>query len=129
MLHRNLLLPCNELPIETLPVNHQQKRTRNQRHRNRPDGSRARCNRNTLFATQSTSEDEDDALIFIPTPDLNMVPLARNPSQNSEDLSHEHVGDDSLIPATRMKLSTTLRENLLFGKYHQLRQHPNMQLR
>ena len=95
VLHRNLLLPCNELPIETPPVNHQEKRTRNRHHRNRPDRSRPRGNRNTLFETQSASEDEEDALIFIPNPD-SMVPPARNSPQNSEDLSHERVGDDSL---------------------------------
>ena len=96
VLHRNLLLPCNELPIETPPVNHQEKRIRNRHHRNRPDRSRPRCNRNTLFETQSASEDEDDALIFIPNPDFSMVQPARNSPQNSEDLLHASVSDDSL---------------------------------
>ncbi len=49
-----------------------------------------------MFDTQSTSDDEDDALIFIPNRDLNNVPPARDSDQTSGDLSHDSIGDDSL---------------------------------
>eukprot|EP00794_Sanderia_malayensis_P012339 gene12339-13613_t len=92
VLHRNLLLPCNELPIDTAPVNHQEKRTRNQRHRNR---GCQRHNSNTVPYTQSASDNEDDVLIFIPNQDSSTVPPASNSVQNPESSSDENASDDT----------------------------------
>eukprot|EP00794_Sanderia_malayensis_P005110 gene5110-5758_t len=95
VLHRNLLLPCNELPIDTAPVNHQEKRTRNQRHRNRQNRGRQRLNSNTVPYTQSASDDEDDVLIFIPNQDSSTVPPASNSVQNPGSSSDENDSDDT----------------------------------
>lgn len=97
VLHRNLLLPCNELPIEIPPINNQTKKARNQHHRMQQNRNRTRSNRSTLFEISHSSDNEDDALIFIPNRDFNTVPPRRNSTRNSEEkFSREGAGDDVL---------------------------------
>ena len=85
VLHRNLLLPCNNLPVETENDNNHGKKTSSQRHHSHQKQSISTRSKRGMFEAQSTSDDEDDDYIFIPNQSLSNVPQTKNSEENLQD--------------------------------------------
>ena len=84
VLHRNLLLPCNELPVKTKIDKYHDKKTRNQQHFQQKRNISTRTRRAPDEA-QPASDDEDDDFIFIPHQDLDTMPQTQTSVENCED--------------------------------------------
>ena len=84
VLHRNLLLPCNELPVETKIDKYHKKKTRNQQHFQQKRNISTRTKRAPDEA-QPTSDAKDDDFIFIPHQDLDTMPQTQTSFENCED--------------------------------------------
>ena len=85
VLHRNLLLPCNDLPVETENDNNHGKKTSSQRHHSHQKRNISTRSKRDMFEAQSASDDEDDDYIFIANQGPSNVSQTKNSEENLQE--------------------------------------------
>ena len=96
VLHRNLLLPCNDLPVETENANNHGSKTSNPNRLFQQKRNISKRSKRAPFDTQATSDDEDDDFIFIPNQDRNTVPQTQNSVESLEDSRSLEIATDNI---------------------------------
>ena len=96
VLQRNLLVLCNNLPVETESTNNHGKKTSNPNRLFQQKRNISKCNRRAPFDAQATSDDEDDDFIFIPNQDRSTVPQTQYSVENFEHSRSLEIATDNI---------------------------------